>query len=386
MIYLDNSATTRISEEALARYIEVSRMHFGNPSSRHAVGLDARKILKESRDAILRSVGGDGTVIFGASGSESDNLAIFGRAYAKERYRKGAKILTTAGEHAAVLQPLKKLESEGFRVVFIPTVGGVPDREVLMRELTPDVILVTVMAVNNETGALYDLGLISRMMRDRCPEAVLHTDATQSYTRVKLDAVRTGISMITMSSHKIEGPKGVSALYVSKELMRQKGLSPLIYGGGQEENLRSGTENLPGIAAFATAARIGIARLEETAAHEAALRARLLSLLREDGALSEVRPVLPPVSAPHILSLTLPSIKSEVMLNYLSARGICVSSGSACSSHDKHLSSALLAFGLSEREADCTIRVSLGRENTEADIDAFGDALRDGVRTLARTR
>lgn len=385
MIYLDNSATTKICDAALSRFSSVASESYGNPSSRHAVGAAARAVLEDARRTVLRALGAsDGDVIFCGSGSEADNLAILGRAEAKERYRRGAKILTTAGEHSAVAEPLRKLESEGFRVAYIPTRGGVLDREFIEREMTPDVILVTAMTVNNETGAAYDIPYLSRVMKRKSPEAVLHVDATQGFLQMPFSLRACGASMVTVSAHKVEGPKGVGALYIDRDTLKKRGIAPRVLGGGQEGGLRSGTENLPGIAAFAAAVEYRQKNLAAFTERTSALRAFLCNRLASDARLSEVRPILPPVAAPHILSLTLPHIKSETMLNFLSGEGICVSNGSACSSHERHLSRALLAFGLPEEEVDCTIRVSLSHNNTEDELLRFLDVLAEGVSRLAR--
>lgn len=387
-VYFDNSATTRISERALEKYMEVSRTVFGNPSSLHALGFAAEREITAAREAILRTLGSPaGTLVFTASGTEANNLAIFGRLHAKERYRRGAKILTTAGEHASVSEVLRALGTEGVKVVEIPTAGGVLDAEALRREMTPDVVLVTMMLVNNETGALYDLAAVSRLMKERSPEAVLHIDATQGYLKVSSSPRALGADMMTISSHKIEGPKGVGALYVSSELLKKRGLAPWILGGGQEGGLRSGTENVPGIAAFAVAATDGAAEFSARAEKTEALRAYLLERLASEPALADIRPVLPPRHAPHILNLTLPKIKSETMLHYLSSEGICVSSGSACSSNGGgHLSSALIAFGRTAAEADTSIRVSFSYRNTKEEVDLLVAALLRGLTKLSRIR
>ncbi|HBJ18161.1 MAG TPA: cysteine desulfurase [Clostridiales bacterium] len=387
-IYFDNSATTRISDEALETYLEVSKNTFGNPSSLHALGFAAERELNAARSAILRTLGSPvGTLIFTASGSEANNLAISGRLHAKERYRRGAKILSTAGEHASVSEPLRALGAEGVKIVEIPTAGGVLDREALLREMTPDVVLVTMMLVNNETGALYDLADVSRLMKEKLPEAVLHVDATQGYLKVPFTPKSLGADMITLSSHKIEGPKGVGALYVSSDLIKKRGLSAQILGGGQEGGLRSGTENVPGVAAFATAATMGAKNFAAHAEVMESLRAYLLMRLSEEPGLSGIRPVLPARHAPHILNLTLPKIKSETMLHYLSSEGICVSSGSACSSNGGgHLSSALIAFGRTAAEADTSIRVSFSYRNTKEEVDALVAALARGLTKLSRIR
>ena len=386
-VYLDNSATTRISDEALKKYNEVSLSNFANPSSLHSLGFEAEKEMKEARAAVLRAIGDPaGTLVFTGSGSEANNLALIGRAYAKERYRRGAKIITTKGEHASVGAPLERLSREGFRIVEIETKGGVIDMAALERELSHDVILVSVMLVNNETGALYDVRAVSDLVKKKCPDAVVHTDATQAFLKVPFSPASLGADLITVSSHKIEGPKGVGALYISPSVIRERGISPIVFGGGQEGGLRSGTENVPAIAAFSVAASLTRAELGRRVGVMRDLRAYLLERLSEE-AFSEILPTLPPVAAPHILNITLPSIKSETMLHYLSSRGICVSSGSACSSNGAHHPSpALVAFGRSEAEADCSLRVSFSHRNTREDVDALCDALAEGLLRLARIK
>ena len=385
MIYLDNSATTPISEQALARYIEVSKMHFGNPSSLHALGVDAEGLLKDARAAVRRALGAtDGDIVFTGSGSEANNLAILGRARAKERYRRGTKIITTMGEHSSVREPLAKLRAEGYSVVEIPTKGGKIDLDILENELKQgECILVTMMLVNNETGALYDLAAVSALMRRYAKEAVLHVDATQAFLKLPFSPKTLGADLITVSSHKIEGPKGVGALYVSDFIKKTRGLSPVTYGGGQEGGLRPGTENVPGICAFAAAASIPRAELGKRSFSMAQLRSYLIERIGEE--LPEISLSLPEKSAPHLLNLTLPYIKSETMLHFLSREGICVSSGSACSSNGQHHpSSALLAFGRTSEEADASLRVSFSQHNTKEEIDLLIDALKRGVSTLAR--
>lgn len=387
-IYLDNSATTRICDEALATYIDVSREHFGNPSSLHTIGFDAEKVLKDARAEVMKALGAkNGTLIFTSSGSEANNLAIFGRAHAKDRYR-GKRILTTAGEHSSVSAVMEALKKEGFKIETIPTMGGVLDMAALERMLTPDVILVSAMMVNNETGAIYDLAALSAMMKRKCPDAVLHADATQSFMKIPFTPDGLGADMVTLSSHKIEGPKGVGALYISAEMIKTRGLAPLILGGGQESGYRSGTENVPGVAAFATACRIAKSSFSTRMKHICGLRDYLLEKLGADERLADVSPLITPNAAPHILSLTVKNIKSETMLHFLSSEGICVSSGSACSSNasTRHTSPALLAYGQSEAEADSSIRVSFSHRNATADVDALCEALALGLSRLAKIR
>ncbi len=385
--YLDNSATTRISDAALAKYNEVSCMNFGNPSSLHSLGLAAEKEINAARGAILSSLSAkDSSVIFTASGSEANNLAIMGRALSKERYLKGAKIITTEGEHASVYAPVSKLKEMGFKVSLIPTRGGAIDMAALEKELTPDTVLVSVMAVNNETGALYDTKAVKELIKARAPEALLHVDATQSYMKVRFTKDSAGADMLTLSSHKIHGPKGVGALIVDNKILKQKGLSPLILGGGQEGGLRSGTENVPAIAAFGAAVIEEGENLDSNIEKMSALREYIIGRINETPELKEISMTLPTSHAPHILNITLPKIKSETMLHYLSSLGIYVSSGSACSSNSNHLSSALIAYGRSEKEADSSVRISLSYDNTKEDADRLIDGLTLGIKRLARGR
>ena len=384
-IYLDNSATTRICDEALEKYVKTSKECWGNPSSLHGMGFIAEGELKAAREAVIRSLGAtSSTVIFCASGSEANNLAIIGRATAKERYKRGAKIITTMGEHASVEKPLSYLESLGYKIAYIPTVGGEIDMAALEKELTRDVILVTMMMVNNETGALYDTAAVGRMMRQRCPDAALHVDATQSYMKFPFTKATSGADMITVSSHKIEGPKGVGALIVDKEIMKKRDLAPMVLGGGQEGGLRSGTENVPAVAAFGEAVRIAEKNVRANYSYVKGLRDYLITKL--EGEIPEISITKPKKAAPHILNITLPKIKSETMLHFLSSYGIYVSSGSACSSNSNHGSSALVAFGRSAEEADYSVRVSFSHRNTSEDVDALVDALKIGLEKLSRVR
>ncbi|MBQ8174314.1 MAG: cysteine desulfurase [Clostridia bacterium] len=385
-IYLDNSATTPLCEAARARFLAVSQDCWGNPSSLHGWGNAAARELNTAREAIARALGArDGQVVFTGSGSEANNLAILGRAYAKERYRRGARIVTTRGEHASVTMPLAKLAGEGYEVVEIDTVGGEIDMAQLEAALTKNTVLVTVMAVNNETGARYDIAAIARATHRLCPDAIVHTDATQAFMKVPVSP-RDGADLITVSAHKIEGPKGCGALWISPAVIKNKGLTPQILGGGQENGLRSGTENVAGCAAFGAACDYARANFEE---HTKAMRAcqeYLIKVLQSDTRFAEVKINLPKNRAPHIVSLTMPSIKSETMLHFLSAEGIYVSSGSACSSHGRHGAPPLLAFGLSEKEADNVIRVSLSHRNTKEEMDAFLSALTKGLSSLVRIK
>ena len=386
-IYLDNAATTKIRPEALAEYVRVSENLWGNPSSLHSLGSDAEQVLTASKQTILYTMGAkDSEIVFTASGTEANNLAIMGRALSKERYKRGAKIITTLGEHASVSEPLRELQKMGYKVVELSTQGGRIDMNELMRELTPDVILVSVMMVNNETGAVYNIPAVARAMKSKCPDAILHVDATQGYMKIPFTKAGIGADLITVSSHKIEGPKGVGALVIGADVLKKKGISPVVFGGGQGLGLRSGTENVPCVAAFAEAARLAHSELTERIEKMNSLRERLIAKITDDERLRELSLTLPENHAPHILNITLPSIKSETMLHYLSSEGIFVSSGSACSSNGGHLSSALTAYGRTKDEADTSIRISLSPSNTEDDVNSLIEALATGLVRLARIK
>jgi len=386
-IYLDNAATTKMRPESMAEYIRVSENEWGNPSSLHSFGNDAERILTASKKTILYTLGAkDAELVFTSSGTEANNLAILGHALSKDRYKNGAKIITTLGEHASVSSPVNELKRRGYKIAAISTKNGEIDMDELMRELSSDVILVSVMMVNNETGAVYNIPAVKKAIKAKCPNALFHVDATQGYMKIPFTVTGIGADLITVSSHKIEGPKGVGALIIDKDVIKKRDLAPVIFGGGQGLGLRSGTENVPAIAAFAEAARLAHSELSESIAKMNSLRDMLINKISEDERLSEISMTLPKHHAPHILNLTLPSIKSETMLHYLSSEGIYVSSGSACSSNSSHLSSALIAYGRSEAEADCSIRVSFSHSNTENDVSALTEALAKGLSKLVRIR
>ena len=386
-IYLDNRATTPMCKEALEAYTAVATESYGNPSSRHRMGQEALAIIREAEKEVLLALGTkEGRVIFTSGGTEGNNLAIFGRAFAKERYARGGKILSTLGEHASVSAPLESLLLKGFQKQEISTKGGVLDLEQLAKEADKSVFLATFMHANNETGALYDIASAADILRASSPDCALHVDATQSFMKHPLSPKTLGADMITVSSHKVEGPKGVGALWVSPALLKSRGLSPLLLGGGQQDGLRSGTENVSGIAGFAAALRVFRTKGAERRDKVEALRAYLLKGLESDGLKENVIPLLPPVSLPNILNLEVKGMRSETVLNHLSGKGIYVSAGSACSSHDAHLSEALLAYGKTKDGADSSVRVSLCYRNTEEDIDALLAVLAEIVSTRQKKR
>ncbi|MBO5899080.1 MAG: cysteine desulfurase, partial [Clostridia bacterium] len=349
-------------------------------------GRDAAALVSEARNAVARSLGlrklGAGELVFTSCGSEADSLAILGVAHAKER-RTANRIVTTDSEHPAVENVMQRLEREGFEVVRIPTRGGALDMDAVDAALDKNVLLVSMMLVNNETGARYDLKRVFSLAKARAPQVVTHTDAVQGYLKGLLTPASLGADLISISAHKVHGPKGVGALYINPALLKAKQIVPFLLGGGQESGLRSGTENVIGIASFGAAVASLFPRMAEDVAHMTALRDETVERLAALG----IAVKLPSGDrAPHIINLTLPNIKSETMLHHLDARGVCVSSGSACASNARNLSHALLAFGCSEREVDCSLRVSLCPENTREDIDALIEGLSDGLNRLIRIK
>lgn len=390
MIYFDNAATTKPCAEAIAAMTDALSERWANPSSVHGAGNTAHALLGEARRTVLRSLGvrreTEGSVFFTGSGTEADNLALLGTVYAKTRsVRAGSRgrVLISEGEHAAVEQTAVRLEKDGFEICRIPTRGGKIDFDYVQAH-AEGAILVSVMLVNNETGALYDVRRVFDTVRRISPDAVTHTDAVQGFMKVRFTPASLGADLVSISGHKIGGPKGIGALYAAEPILRAKKLIPTVTGGGQENGYRSGTENMPGIAGFAAACRAASETFADRCAAVASLRARLLSGL---AAVPEVRVNMPASAADHIVSVTMPGIRSETVLNDLSAKGICISAGSACSAHaQKKASRALIAFGLTPDEADTTVRVSLSHENTAEEIDTLTAALADAAARLARKR
>ncbi|MBQ7153155.1 MAG: cysteine desulfurase [Clostridia bacterium] len=384
-IYFDNSATTALSlpvEEEMKRAMAA----FGNPSSLHEKGLEAKEIMDTARARVADALGAKnlkpGQLIFTSCGSEATQLALLGSFFAKER-RPAGIVLTTDSEHPSVAANVNLLEKLGMETVRLRTRGGVIDKEQLNEVLKKPVALATVMLVNNETGARYDVENIFAKIRAANPEAVLHCDAVQAFLKESFTPQSLGADFITLSAHKIHGPKGVGALYVSADMLKKRRLSPVLLGGGQESGFRSGTENTIGIAGFGKAAQVGKEKMKENAAAERALSAYAEEALRACGASVH----LPEgARAPHILRISVPRIKSETMLHYLSAKGICVSAGSACSSRSQKTNPALLAFGMSALEADCSLRISFCESNTKEEIDKLCAALAAGMAGLVHIR
>ena len=385
-IYLDNSATTPLSDVS-KNAIEQAVNSYGNPSSLHSLGQSSKRLIEEARRQVLSGLGvrqrrDGGTLVFTSSGTEATSLALFGTAYAKER-RDATRILTTNSEHPSVARVMDRLETEGFEVIRISTKGGVLDMGELHVALEKKIFLASFMLVNNETGAIYSVAEAFKEIKQKYPDAVTHCDAVQGFMKVSFTPASLSADLVTVSGHKLHAPKGVGALYISANMLKTKRITPYILGGGQEDGMRSGTENVIGIAAFGASVEDIEGRRREISEKMRELRvyaeeclSRLdLRINRPEGEY-----------LPNIINITLPKIKSETMLHALSADRIFVSSGSACSSHSKHPSDSLTAFGLSAAEADCSLRISMSEYNTKEDIDALCNSLEKNIARLVRIR
>lgn len=389
--YLDHASTTRPSEGAKAAAVAAWNL-FANPSSLHAPGQAAARLLAESREKVRAAMGlarfSRDKVIFPSTGTEANCLAMLGCAYAKRRTATNGcfgKLLISDGEHPSMENPAKKLENEGYLIKRIPTRNGVLDFDALETALSEDdipVIFAGFMLVNNETGAVYDVKRAAERVKRANPAAVVHCDGVQGFLKRKETPLSLGVDTFAVSAHKIHGIRGAAALYLSEDVLKRRNISPIAPGGGQEEGLRSGTENLAAIAAFAAAA-------EEEHAHFATRLSMVESLRRQlDEGLDSIPAVRVHLPAgerlPHICNFSVMGVRSEVMLNYLSSLGVYVSAGSACSSHAKKQSQALAAFGVDRAGIESAIRVSLSYENTPADIEALLSGIRTGAERLTR--
>ena len=383
-IYLDNSATTPLSDATKKKITEMLDI-YGNPSSLHSLGQRAEAELKIARETVLGALGvraREGELVFTASGTEATALALFGSARAKER-REATRILITNSEHSSVKNSAAQLAREGFEIVEIPTARGVLDLDVLRAALDKKIFLASFMLVNNETGARYDIESAFSLIKQKYPDAITHCDAVQGFMKIPFTPASLHADLISVSGHKLHAPKGVGALYISADMIKKRKIVPYIYGGGQEKGLRSGTENTIGIAAFGASVADIKQRRAENARKLEELYVYATEKLESLG-LRINRPEGARVS--HIINLTLPNIKSETALHFLSADRVFVSSGSACSSHSKNPSGALIAFGITPAEADCSLRVSLSEYTEKSDIDTLCDSLESALSRLVRIK
>mgnify|MGYP000659488125 FL=1 len=362
--YFDNSATTRCYPEVAEIVVKTMTEDFGNPSAMHLKGVEAEKYVREAAQTLAKILKvNEKEIIFTSGGTESNNLALFGGADANKR--SGNHIITTSVEHAAVGQPAERLEQMGYEVTIVPVDHrGVVQLEALERALRPDTILVSTMYVNNEVGAVMPVEEIAKLVHEKSPKALYHVDAIQAFGKYRIYPKKAGIDMLSVSSHKIHGPKGVGFLYINEKARIQ----PQILGGGQQAGMRSGTDNVPGIAGLGVAAKMVYTDFDKKIEHMYQLKERLaegflkLPDVRLNG--MEIRE-----GAPQILSASFLGVRSEVLLHTLEEKGIYVSAGSACSSHKRKAAGTLSAMGMEAAQRESTLRFSFSEENTFEEVD-----------------
>lgn len=381
-IYLDNAATTKPHPAVVEAITRALTEEYGNPSSLHGKGLAAERLVSGAREAVARSLGASPEeIIFTSGGTESNGLAILGAT----RAVKGRHAVTAAAEHSSVLTPFRRLADEGFDVTVLPVNGeGRVTAAQAAGALRPDTVLVSIMAVNNEIGAIQPIDEIARAIRAHAGtgrRVLFHVDAVQAWGKIRLRPGATGIDLLSVSGHKVHGPKGAGALYIRKGIR----LVPLLGGGEQEHGIRPGTENVPGIAGLGAAAQVLAADFETVTSRMAALRDRLRDAI---ASVPEAHFNTPATgAAPHILNASFPGVRGETLLHRLELDGIFTSTGSACHSHDPTPSHVLLAIGLPADLANSSLRFSLSRFTTADEIDAAAAAVKTAVaelRTLVR--
>lgn len=378
-VYFDNSATTRCYDSVKDIVIKTMTEDYGNPSAMHRKGVEAENYVKNS----ARTIAGllkvqEKEILFTSGGTEANNLALIGGAMANKR--SGMHIVTTAVEHAAVSQPAAFLQEQGFEVTYLPVDGqGCVKMDVLESVLRSDTILVSVMYVNNEVGSVMPVEEIGKLVHARSPKALFHVDAIQAFGKYRIYPKKAGIDLLSVSGHKIHGPKGAGFLYINEKARIQ----PQILGGGQQNGMRSGTDNVPGAAGLGVAAEESYRGLEEKNEKLYQLKEYIARGLAEtENIIINGMPLRE--AAPHILSISVMGVRSEVLLHALEERNIYISAGSACSSHKRKPSAVLTAMGMSKEQIESTVRLSFSEENTLEDADYFLQSMGELVPMLRR--
>ena len=377
--YLDNSATTCVYQETADLVCDLMVNHYGNPSAMHQKGVEAEQYIRTAQETLAKILKvKEKEIFFTSGGTESDNWALVGTAMANKR--TGNHIITSAIEHPAVSAPLAFLEEQGFRITRLPVnKEGLVDVNELEEAITPETILVSIMYVNNEIGAVEPIGEIGRRIKAKNPKTYFHVDAIQAFGKYRIYPKRMGIDMLSVSGHKIHGPKGSGFLYIDEKVK----IRPLILGGGQQNGMRSGTDNVPGIAGLGVAAKMMYQNFDEKVEHLYQLKERMAEgLSKIDDVVINGMPVRE--GAPHILSVSFLGIRSEVLLHTLEDRNIYVSAGSACSSHKRKPSATLSAMGMSKAQIENTVRISFSEENTFEEVDYCLEVLNEVLPMLKR--
>lgn len=379
--YFDNSATTKVTDSVKDIVIKTMVEDYGNPSSMHMVGVEAEKYIKTAKENIAKILKVDEKEIyFTSGGTEGNNLATVGVAEANNR--SGNKIITTEIEHSSVASPMKYLEKEGYDVVYLPVDNfGVVDMEALKKEMSEDTILVSVMYVNNEVGAIQPVSEIGKYIKTVNPKVIFHVDAIQAFGKMEIKPRKENIDILTVSGHKIHGPKGSGFIYIKKNTK----INPIISGGGQQDGIRSGTENVPGIAGIGQASIDCYDNLEQNVARMTEIKDYLIDRLSEIENVT-VNSRKGSEGAPHIVSASFGGVRSEVLLHALEEREIYVSSGSACSSNHPGVSGTLKGIGVKQELLDATLRFSFGMFNKSEEIDYAVQVLKELLPVLRRYR
>ncbi len=385
-VYLDNSATTRPYDEVIDVMSKIQRENFGNPSSLHTLGVEAEKYLKNARKSLSASLGAsENEVYFTSCGTESDNMALLGLC--KNRRHMGKKIITTSVEHPAVLEPVKYLESIGFKIEYIGVDRNCRiDIKQIEKAMTEDTVMISVMSVNNETGTIFPIDKIGALKdkfnKEHGTDILFHTDAVQAFGKIPIsvNGNYSSVDLISVSSHKIHGPKGVGGLYIKKNV----NIPSLVLGGGQEKNMRSGTENTTGIGGFGTAIDLAFSGFDDRLKTIEDVRSLLLTGLKDQIADIIINSPQDETACPSVLNVSFMGTRGEVLLHTLEQDGIFVSTGSACSSNKKGQSHVLSAMGLSAKEIEGAIRFSFSEFNTKAEIEYVVEKVKNAVKRFRK--
>lgn len=380
-VYFDNSATTRVLDSVKDMVVKTMTEDYGNPAAMHRKGMQAERYIKDARAEIAKTLKvQEKEILFTSGGSESNNLALIGTAMANRR--SGNHIISSSIEHASIYNTLGYLEEQGFEITYLPVdAQGHISLSQLEEAVRPETILVSVMYVNNEVGSVEPVEEISAIIKKKRPGVLFHVDAIQAYGKYTIRPKRQGIDLLSVSGHKFHGPKGVGFLYIEEKVK----IKPLIYGGGQQKGLRSGTENVPGVAGLGVAAREIYENHEEKVAYLYSLKEHMMNRMREiEG--TNFNNEWGTDSAPQIVSVSFDGVRSEVLLHALEEKGIYVSAGSACSSNHPGISGTLKGIGVKKERLDATLRFSFGMFNTKEEIDYSVEVLQELLPVLRRYR
>lgn len=380
-VYFDNSATTRVLDSVKDMVVKTMTEDYGNPAAMHRKGMQAERYIKDARAEIAKTLKvQEKEILFTSGGSESNNLALIGTAMANRR--SGNHIISSSIEHASIYNTLGYLEEQGFEITYLPVdAQGHISLSQLEEAVRPETILVSVMYVNNEVGSVEPVEEISAIIKKKRPGVLFHVDAIQAYGKYTIRPKRQGIDLLSVSGHKFHGPKGVGFLYIEEKVK----IKPLIYGGGQQKGLRSGTENVPGVAGLGVAAREIYENHEEKVAYLYSLKEHMMNRMREiEG--TNYNNEWGTDSAPQIVSVSFDGVRSEVLLHALEEKGIYVSAGSACSSSHPGISGTLKGIGVKKERLDATLRFSFGMFNTKEEIDYSVEVLQELLPVLRRYR